>query len=101
MIPPELRDLCPLIITTGASSNPSSLWEKTKDRFSEDIFHQKQRENPDIDLHYLPHIYKETITLLEDKCLSICGKTLLKFGLPVPTRRAHNTLDRDFLRETN
>ncbi|GBL99197.1 hypothetical protein AVEN_140665-1 [Araneus ventricosus] len=79
----------------------SSLWEKSKDRFSGDNFHQKQRENPDKDLQYVPQIYKETLILLEYKCLSICGKALNQFGLPVPTRQAHNILDRDLLRATN
>ncbi|GBN13023.1 hypothetical protein AVEN_228102-1 [Araneus ventricosus] len=99
--PPQLWGLFALIITTCAHSNPSSLWGKSKDRFCEDIFHQKQRENPDIDLHYAFQIYKETLILLEDKCLSICGKILLQFRLPVPTRQAYNTLDRDLLRESN
>ncbi|GBL88657.1 hypothetical protein AVEN_195646-1 [Araneus ventricosus] len=82
-------------------SHSSRLWEKYKDRFSEDVRHKKQRENPDIDLHYVPQIYKETLILLDDKCLSIFGKMLVLSGLPVPTRQAHNTLDRDLLRETN
>ncbi|GBN37313.1 hypothetical protein AVEN_114825-1 [Araneus ventricosus] len=77
------------------------LWQKYKERLSEDILQQKQRENPDIDLHNAPQIYNETRILLEDKCLSICGKTLLQLGLPVPTRQAHHTLDRDLLREAN
>ncbi|GBM00871.1 hypothetical protein AVEN_257377-1 [Araneus ventricosus] len=80
-------------------NKPSSLCQKYKERLREDILHQKQRENPD--LHYVPQIYNETLTLLEDKCLSICGKTLLQLGLPVPTRQAHHTLDRDLLREAN
>ncbi|GBM35586.1 hypothetical protein AVEN_121037-1 [Araneus ventricosus] len=72
-----------------------SLWGKYKDRFSEDILHQKQRENPDIELRYIPQSYNETIILLEYKWLSICGKTLLQLGLPVPTRQVDHTQDRD------
>ncbi|GBM83250.1 hypothetical protein AVEN_79343-1 [Araneus ventricosus] len=100
-IPHSITGFISLIITTCAPSNPSSFWKKYKDRFSENIFHQKQTENPDIDLHNVPHIYNETRILLEDMCLSICGKTLRQFGLPVPTRQANNTLDRDLRRETN
>ncbi|GBM35791.1 hypothetical protein AVEN_108981-1 [Araneus ventricosus] len=46
-------------------------------------------------------IKNETLILLEDKCLSICGEKLLQLGLPVPTIQAHHTLDRDLLREAN
>ncbi|GBN97431.1 hypothetical protein AVEN_186287-1 [Araneus ventricosus] len=100
-IPPQLLCLFALIFTTCALLNPSSLWGKSKDRFSEDIFHEKQGENPDIVLHYVPQIYKETFILLEGSCLSVCGKIFLQFGLPVPTRQEHHTLNRDLLRETN
>ncbi|GBM68264.1 hypothetical protein AVEN_88837-1 [Araneus ventricosus] len=72
-----------------------------EDLFCKYILHQKQRENLDIDSNYAPHIYNETFILLGDKCLSICGKTLLQLGLPVPTKQAQHTLDRDLLRETN
>ncbi|GBO09510.1 hypothetical protein AVEN_204364-1, partial [Araneus ventricosus] len=60
--PPKLRDLFSIIITSCAPSNPSSLWQKCKERLHEDILHQRQRENPDIDLHYVPQIYKQTHT---------------------------------------
>ncbi|GBO41814.1 hypothetical protein AVEN_157362-1 [Araneus ventricosus] len=88
-------------ITTCSPSNSPSLWEKSKDRFSEDVFHLKQRENPDIDLHYVLQIYNETLIVLENKCLSICRRTLLQFELPVPTRKAHKSLDRGLIRKTN
>ncbi|GBO22507.1 hypothetical protein AVEN_245311-1 [Araneus ventricosus] len=80
---------------------PQAFGKNSKDRFSEDVFHLKQRENPDIDLHYVLQIYNETLIVLENKCLSICGRMLLQFGLPVPTRKAHKTLDRGLIRETN
>ncbi|GBM26753.1 hypothetical protein AVEN_175904-1 [Araneus ventricosus] len=44
---------------------------------------------------------RDIIIQKKDKCLSICGKALLQLGLPVPTRQAHHTLDRDLLREAN
>ncbi|GBM71796.1 hypothetical protein AVEN_98404-1 [Araneus ventricosus] len=85
--------ICPYYYTLQI---PQAFRKNTKtDR--EDILHQKQTENPDIDLHYIPQIDNETLILLEYKWLSICGKTLFQLGLPVPTRQAHHTLDRDLL----
>ncbi|GBM12889.1 hypothetical protein AVEN_114968-1 [Araneus ventricosus] len=63
----------------------STLQEASVTHFSSQlrVLHQKRRENPDIDLNYLSY---ETLILLEDKCLSICEKTLLQLRLNVPTK---------------
>ncbi|GBM54077.1 hypothetical protein AVEN_247691-1 [Araneus ventricosus] len=87
--PPQLRDLFAIIMRIFKSLRPLT---KCKERLSEDILHQKQRANPDIDLQR---------NSFEDKCLSICGKTFLQLGLLVPTRQAYHTLDRDLLRKAN
>ena len=50
---------------------------------------------------YKRQIFNQALIHLEDKCISINGKTLLQLGLQAPNRNGQEALDRDIWRERN
>jgi hypothetical protein len=84
--PAQLRALFAIILTTCAPSNPKTLWEKYKESLSEDVLRQERRENPSMDLNFSTDIYNQALNLLEDRSISMNGKTLSELGLEAPTR---------------
>ncbi|KAG8239489.1 hypothetical protein J437_LFUL019012 [Ladona fulva] len=83
-----LRSLFAVLITTCAPSSPRVLWEKNKESSSEAILREQRRANPTLDFDLTSEIFNEALILLEDKCISINGKTLMQLGLPEPSRTA-------------
>jgi hypothetical protein len=54
-----------------------------------------------MDLNFSPHIINQALNLLEDKCISMNGKTLSELGLQAPNRSDLEELNREILREKN
>ena len=48
-----------------------------------------------MDLNFNSDVFNDALILLEDKCVSINGKTLCQLGLPGPVRTGFRVLDRD------
>jgi hypothetical protein len=97
--PAQLRGLFAIILTTCGPSNPKALWEKYKENLSEDILREARGANTNVD--YCPEIFNRALILLQDKCISINGKTVSELGLEAPTRSDFRELDRDILQERN
>jgi hypothetical protein len=100
---PTERTFCHYINNNNLRAvKPKTLWDKYKERsLSEDVLREARRANPTIDLNFCPEIFNHALILLQDKCISINGKTLSELGLGAPTRSDFQELDRDILRERN
>jgi hypothetical protein len=68
---------------------------------SEDILRQECRANPAIDLTYSSDIFNKSLILLEDKCVSMNGRTLQQLGLETPIRSGSEMIHREILLETS
>ena len=99
--PAQLRNLFAIILTTCAPSKPKQLWETYKESLSEDILRQECRANPDIDLTYSSDIFNKCLILLEDKCVSMNGRTLQQLGLETPIRSGSEMIHIEILLETS
>jgi hypothetical protein len=54
-----------------------------------------------MDLNFSPDIFNQALILLEDKCISMNGKTLSELGSKAPTCSDFQELHTDILREKN
>lgn len=99
--PEQIRNLFAIILTTCNPSNPRILWEKYRESMSEDILARLRRNNVNDNIQFSAEIFNEVLIILEHKCLSICSKPLLQFGLPAPERNSDNANNADLLREKN
>ena len=100
--PKRIRHLFAILLTTCAMSNPLNLWEKYKMAMSEDILHELIIQNPNLNINFSAEIYDKALTLLEDLCLSMTGRTLKMYCMPAPMRENNpNQLCSEMLRETN
>jgi ATP-dependent DNA helicase PIF1 len=70
---------------------------------TEDILHRTRQENPTIELDFTDAMYNQALIYLEDRVMSMVGKSLaeLRSGLPLPQRDLNNPLSRDMLLATN
>jgi len=98
-LPPQIRTLFAIILTTCAPSDPKNLWEKNKESMSGDILRQARRTNPNVEIQFSDDIFNQALILLEDRCISINNKIFCQLGLPAPTRDRNNVHDRDLVRE--
>lgn len=96
----KIRELFAIILTTCGPSDPLALWESHKNSMSEDILNKNRKMNRNDDLNYSEEVYNQALISLEDACFMINNKVLNQLGLQSPTRSEINTLDNDFLRET-
>jgi hypothetical protein len=70
---------------------------------TEDILQKARQANPTMNLVYSDIMYNQALIFIEDKVMSMVGKTMrqLQIGLPEPTRRNGDMLNRKMSRETN
>ncbi|GFX68470.1 ATP-dependent DNA helicase [Trichonephila clavipes] len=81
----KLRELFAIILVFCNVSNPSELWSKFKDHFTEDYVRDFQRHYPDADINaQLENFSNRVLFALQDVLLSIGGNTLPHYGLPSP-----------------
>jgi len=100
--PKRIRDLFAILLTTCTISNPLNLWEKYKTVMSEDILHHLRTQNKTLNINFTPEIYNKALSLLEDICLSMTGKTLKQYGMPEPIKDlAPNQMCSEMIREKN
>lgn len=97
----QLRTLFAIILTTCNPSDPVRLWETYKEPMSEDILHSVQRANPTLEIAFTPAVFNLALIRLEDRCLLMSGKQLSQLGLTSPERAQGDSLNADYLRETN
>ena len=64
---------------------------------SEDFFHQAQQDNPNAT--YDESIFNMTLITIEDKIITVGGKKLTDYGLPMPNRNDVNLHDREIAHE--
>ncbi|XP_044582937.1 uncharacterized protein LOC123263956 [Cotesia glomerata] len=97
--PYKIRELFAIMLVFCHVDDPSKLWEKYRDYFSEDIKREVERDGGNVEL-LLDVIYNKCLILLEDIVISMSGKTLLQFGLHSPTRDERFIVtNRQYLRE--
>lgn len=97
--PRQMRELFAIILSTCAPADPLSLWERFKESLSEDILHRVKIANPNIDIQFSEDIFNESLILIEEKCSSICNKTLFQLGLPTPNYHQRIIINKELLRE--
>ncbi|XP_074115778.1 ATP-dependent DNA helicase PIF1-like [Cotesia typhae] len=83
--PYKIRELFATMLVFCHVGDPLKLWEKYRDYLSEDIQRRIEQESRNIE-QVIDIIYNQALILLEDIVLSMSGNTLLKFGLPSPSR---------------
>lgn len=97
--PSSLRDLFSIMIVFCHLSDPMALWNTHKDGLSEDVLQRIRRLHPDLQVDYNDDVYNEALVLLNNKVLSLCGKSIKEFGLPEP-QQAGDTTNLEYIRET-
>lgn len=97
--PTSLRDLFCIMIVFCNLSDPMALWNTHRDDLSEDVLQRIRRLHPAIQVDYSDDIYNEALVLLNNKVLSLCGKSIKNFGLPEP-QQAGDTTNLEYIRET-
>ncbi|UYV81677.1 hypothetical protein LAZ67_20001950 [Cordylochernes scorpioides] len=93
--PTRVRQLFAILISTCTISNPQQLWITYRDEMASDILHRYQLL--DSSIRYNDLIYNETLSNIEDRVVSICGKKLQELGLGAPRRNV--VTNSDILRE--
>ena len=98
--PSQIRGLFAIILTTCSPSDPKGLWEKYREAMSEDILAAVQKKAPGTaKLGYSAEIFNRALVALEDRCLSMTGRSLHQLGLDPVVREDGDILDADYLRE--
>ncbi|GFX68491.1 ATP-dependent DNA helicase [Trichonephila clavipes] len=100
----KLRELFAIILVFCNVSNPSELWSKFKDHFTEDYIRDFQRHYPDADINaQLENFSNRVLFALQDVLLSIGGNTLPHYGLPSPQAidGIVENLNREYFKHTN
>lgn len=95
----QIRTLFAIIISTCFPSNPSDLWNKYKDHMSDDILHRTRIATLNEELQMNEEIHNESLILIEDMCVLMCGNLLSKLGMPSPNRPLHDAFNRELERE--
>ncbi|CAL4067132.1 unnamed protein product, partial [Meganyctiphanes norvegica] len=93
-----LRNLYALMLHHCNVSSPQILWEKHREDFAQDILHRYRQRYPNIQFNN--DIFNEALVLIEDKVLSLGGKKIETYGLPM-TLRSRQTPSYELLRECN
>lgn len=99
--PSRIRSLFAILLTNCGLSNPRELWEKYQKCMAEDILNEAKRRNPSINIDYNDDMFNQALILIEDKTLSMVGKTLNELGITSPNRSLGNRMERELLRETS
>jgi chromosomal replication initiation ATPase DnaA len=82
-MPNSLRHLFCIILTSCSISKPSALWEKFKHNLYEDVLYQLKEKCSDLSNNTLSlRAEQKALNLIEDICLSTCGKHLSHLGMP-------------------
>ena len=98
--PDKMRELFAIMLVFCSISNPSALWIKYKDHFSEDLIRDIMRRIPDADLSlYKESIENSCLLLLQDFVTSVGGNPIAQYGLPNPQSTVQN-ISKEYLSET-
>jgi len=81
-------------LTTCFPSNTKDLGEKYKDYMSQDTLHRLLATNQNPDIQFRPNVFNEAMILIEEICLSIANKALVKLGVPSEPTSERNVYDR-------
>lgn len=100
----KLRELFAIILVFCNVSNPTELWDKFKDHFTDDYVRDFQRHYPDADINtHLDIFTNRALFALQDVLLPIGGNSLSHYGLPSPqaTDGIDENLNREYIEHTN
>lgn len=100
-MPSHIRNLFAIIISNCYPSDPVALWEKFKDAMTEDILNTHRRLNPTIEVNFNPTFYNQSLILIENLTLMMCGKNLIELSMTSPNRSAADCINSDIVRETS
>ncbi|XP_043863668.1 uncharacterized protein LOC122756901 [Drosophila mojavensis] len=95
----QIRTLFAIIISTCFPSKPRELWNKYKDKMSEDILYRSRINSRNPDLEANQEMHNQALLLIEDMCYLICGSLLDRLGMPAPDRGMNNAFNRELERE--
>ncbi|CAI9259629.1 unnamed protein product [Lactuca saligna] len=99
---PQLRSLFCQLLLFCEVSNPQTLWEFACEKMKDDYLHAMQREMPDKDVASFTDIIQQQLLNDLDNTLrsSIPSKSMVVFGLPIPTNKINSVLqNRQLLEE--
>ena len=74
----QIRTLFSIILPTCFPSTPIDLWNKYKNNMAEDILHQKRLRISHANLQINEEMYNGALILIEDMCLMLTKKGLLR-----------------------
>lgn len=97
----KIRTLFAIMLSCCEISNPQELWEKHREAMSEDLLYNIRNMNPNIEINFNNEIYNQSLILIENQVIDMCGKYLDTFGMKKPDRQITNSLSREIIREKN
>ncbi|XP_053592995.1 uncharacterized protein LOC103575583 [Microplitis demolitor] len=99
--PFKLRQLFAIIVVFCHPSDPKELWTKYKKYLYEDYGRKLIRSFPDIDLNlHKEELENRCLIDLENTIISIGGKPLDQYGMPIPNINDNFQINREYLAET-
>ncbi|XP_053595538.1 uncharacterized protein LOC128667851 [Microplitis demolitor] len=100
--PFKLRQLFAIIVVFCHPSDPKELWTKYKKYLYEDYGRKLIRSFPDIDLNlHKEELENRCLIDLENTIISIGGKPLDQYGMPIPNINDNFQINREYLAETS
>jgi hypothetical protein len=101
-MPDRIINLFATLLAFCNVADPGMLWERYRDSMAEGILRQARQRTRDPTLQYTEAMYNQVLVRLEDKVLSMVGRTLQGCDLKlVPDRDLANQLSVEMLRETS
>lgn len=99
--PNQIRTLFAIIISTCYPSNARELWNKYKEHMTNDILNRTRRTTSNYELETNEEMLNESLILIEDMCLLMCGNPISKLGMPAPNHPMHDAFNQEIHREQN
>lgn len=97
----SLRYLFAIIIVFCHVSDALILWNIYRENMAEDILNRKRREIASNDINYSQNIFDEALIDLNKTVVSLSGKSIQYFGLPMLTGINFELNNIEYLRETS